>query len=232
MLLTLEKLDPNFHLPEYAGIHENVGRRPNLAVFLDRDGVVNKEVDFVTEPSQLVVLPGAPEAIKLLSTQYYVIIVTNQSAIGRGLMNEDQLFEIHAELLSRLGQDGAAVDGVYYCPHHPKLAFGAYMIDCKCRKPNPGMLLQAAERWHLDLAGSFLIGDRQSDMDAAVAAGVRPILVGDGTLRLRTPVTSVSSLLEAAMMILNETSDSSPATADGLRPDQISVLDGLIREES
>ena len=96
MLLTLEKLDLNFHLPEYAGIHENVGRRPNLAVFLDRDGVVNKEVDFVTEPSQLVVLPGAPEAIKLLSTQYYVIIVTNQSAIGRGLMNEDQLFEIHA----------------------------------------------------------------------------------------------------------------------------------------
>ena len=192
MLLSLKKLGPNLHLPEYAGIHENVGHRPNLAIFLDRDGVVNKEVDFVTEPSQLVVLPRAPEAIKLLRSQYQVIIVTNQSAIGRGLMNEDKLLEIHTELLSRLGQDGAAVDAVYYCPHHPKLAFGAYMIECECRKPNPGMLLQAAERWGLDLGGSFLVGDRESDMQAAAAAGVRPILVGDGTLRLRTPVTSVS----------------------------------------
>ena len=201
---TLEKLYPNLQLPHYGGVDAKPNQQRRPAVFLDRDGVIVKDVDFVTEPGQLIVLPGASEAIKLLSSRYYIIVVTNQSGIGRGLMTEHDLWEVHTELLRRLWLEGAKLDGLYYCPHHPTLALGEYLVACECRKPKPGMLNQAADRWDLDLAGSILVGDRDSDVEAAHAAGVKPFTIGDGASVKHSDVTAVSSLLEAAHVILND----------------------------
>jgi D-glycero-D-manno-heptose 1,7-bisphosphate phosphatase len=181
---------------------------------LDRDGVIVEDVDFVTEPDQLIVIPGAAEAIKILASRYCVIVVTNQSGIGRGYMTENDLLSVHTEFLIQLWREGAKLDGLYYCPHHPTMALGSYKIACDCRKPNPGMLRQAATRWGLDLESSFLVGDRDSDIEAAVAAGVRPILISEGPSRLNSGVTQAPDLLQAAHMIMNEAFESNQMPAN------------------
>ncbi|MBI2566333.1 MAG: D-glycero-beta-D-manno-heptose 1,7-bisphosphate 7-phosphatase [Candidatus Schekmanbacteria bacterium] len=148
-------------------------RRP--AVFLDRDGVINRDrADFVKSWAELELLPGALAALRCLAAaEVAVVIVTNQSCVGRGLLSLAALHDIHARLLAAIEREGGRVDGVFFCPHRPE-------DHCPCRKPRPGLLLRAADELRLDLAASWLVGDAERDISAAVACGVRPLLVLTG----------------------------------------------------
>lgn len=145
------------------------------ALFLDRDGVLNENrADYVRTPEQVVMLPGVEGALRALAaTPYAVVVVTNQSAVGRGLMTAATLAEINRGIVTWIEQAGGRVDAVYACPHTPD-------AGCRCRKPRPGMLTQAAADLNLDLSRSWLVGDAVSDLEAAAAAGCHPLLVLTG----------------------------------------------------
>lgn len=152
------------------------GGRP--AVFLDRDGTLNEEVDFLRDPADLRLLPGAAEAVaRLNEAGLACVVVTNQSGIARGLLDEADLAVIHAELERGLAEGGARLDALYHCPHHPD--FGE-RIDCDCRKPRPGLLRRAAGDLGLDLRQSFVVGDSLRDLEAGAALGVPGLLVESG----------------------------------------------------
>lgn len=145
------------------------------AVFLDRDGVINRDrADYVKAWHEFEFLPGALQALRRLAQLARpVVVVTNQSAIGRGLVSRQAVEEIHTHMVAAIQAAGGRVDAVLYCPHRPE-------ERCACRKPQPGLLLQAAERLGLDLGRSVLVGDAASDIGAARAAGCRPVLVKTG----------------------------------------------------
>jgi D-glycero-D-manno-heptose 1,7-bisphosphate phosphatase len=153
--------------------------RPGLlpAVFLDRDGVIiENNPDYVRSLAEAHFIPGAVEALARLHRarpDWRIVIATNQSAVGRGLISLETVEAINAHVLQRVTAAGGRIDGVYVCPHHPD-------ENCPCRKPAPGMLLQAAEEWGIDLSQSVMIGDALTDVQAALAAGVTPILVRTG----------------------------------------------------
>lgn len=152
------------------------GRR---AVFLDRDGTVVRDPGFLREPDRLEILPGAPAALRALAAGgFALVVVTNQSAVARGLLDEQTLERIHARLRAVLSREGVHLDGIFACPHHPTEGVPPYRTACSCRKPAPGLLLRAAERLDLDLGSSFGIGDRERDVEAALAAGARAIAIG------------------------------------------------------
>lgn len=145
------------------------------AVFLDRDGVIiaNRD-DYVKSIDEVVYLPGALAALaRLAVSQYLVVIVTNQSAIGRGILPAETAEAIGLHVIGRIRREGGRIDRMYVCPHTPD-------DNCDCRKPKPGLLLRAARELPLDLSGSWMVGDALSDAQAALAAGVRPILVRTG----------------------------------------------------
>ncbi len=151
------------------------------AVFLDRDGTVNEEINYLNKVEQLKLIEGAAEGIRMLrEAGYKVVIVTNQAAIARGYLAEADLPLIHAALENMLAERGAALDAIYYCPHHPTAGVGAYKIDCECRKPKPGMLRKAAADLDIDLQASYVVGDKLSDLGAGEAVGCRTILVRSG----------------------------------------------------
>ncbi|MBM3978219.1 MAG: HAD family hydrolase [Planctomycetes bacterium] len=151
------------------------------AAFLDRDGTLIEEVDYLTRVEQLRVLPGVPEALIALQRAGYVrVLVSNQSGVARGLLDEPQLERIHAELLARLRAAGADLELVLYCPHLPGAPVAAYDRICACRKPEPGLLLEAARRLPIDLARSIAFGDSLRDLDAAARVGARGVLVRTG----------------------------------------------------
>ena len=148
------------------------------AIFLDRDGTINKYIGFLTDIEQLELLPGVAEAIKLINKSYYLaIMVTNQPVIARGDITFDGLREIHNKLETLIGRSGAYLDKIYFCPHHPESGFLGEItelkIDCDCRKPKPGMLLQAANDFNIDLSRSWMIGDSDVDLQAGKAAGCK-----------------------------------------------------------
>lgn len=150
-------------------------------VFLDRDGTLHPDVDFLREPAQLQLYPGAAAAVaRLNAAGRPVIVVTNQSGIARGMLTVDRLEEIHAELLRQLEAEGARIDGLYFCPHHPTEGSPPYRTACSCRKPNPGMLIQASQEHRLDLGASWIVGDSARDLHAGDAVGTRGILVATG----------------------------------------------------
>lgn len=143
------------------------------AAFLDRDGVINADHGFVSDWSRFEFLPGAIEGLRgLVRLGYGLVVVTNQSGIARGFYDEDAYRRLTSRMLEALREDGIEVLGVYHCPHHPDGSVPGLATRCDCRKPEPGMLLQAAAEHGLDLAASILIGDRASDIQAARAAGV------------------------------------------------------------
>lgn len=153
----------------------------NIAVFLDRDGTINEEVDFLTSPRDLHLIPRSAEAIRRANDLgLRVIIVTNQSGIARGLFTEAELLEVHRMLAGRLADEGARIDGIYYCPHHPSEGTGGYRKECDCRKPNTGMIERAAREFRIDPERSYVIGDRTVDVGMAKNAGARAILVLTG----------------------------------------------------
>ena len=148
------------------------------AIFLDRDGTLNKEVNFLTNIDDLELLPGAAEAVKKINQAgYLAIVITNQPVIARGEVTLQQLNEIHAKLETLLGREGAYIDGLYFCPHHPDKGFEGerpeYKRDCECRKPKAGMVLQAARDFNIDLSASYMIGDRDKDVECGQAAGLK-----------------------------------------------------------
>ena len=156
------------------------------AIFLDRDGTINKFVGFLTKIDGMELLPGSAEAIKKINDSgYLAIVVTNQPAIARGEIDFPDLQEIHNKLETLLGKEGAYLDAIYYCPHHTDKGFEgeriAYKCNCDCRKPKAGMLLQAAKDFNIDLSQSYMIGDSQRDIEAGKNAGCKEsILLEDG----------------------------------------------------
>jgi heptosyltransferase-2 len=147
-------------------------------VFLDRDGTINKDTDWVHQPDKLIMLPGAGKAIARLNRAgFSVVVVTNQSGIGRGIYGVSDYLATNQEIDCRLARDGARVDRYYYCPHHPEKAEGDYLVECNCRKPGPGMLLQAANEMGLNLNRACLVGDRYTDIASGNAVGAKGILL-------------------------------------------------------
>lgn len=151
------------------------------AVFLDRDGTINQEVGYIRQLEKLVLIPGAAEAIRGLNQMGVpVVLVTNQSGVARGYYPESWMAQLHGRLCELLAAEGAHLDGVYYCPHLPEGKVPEYSYDCTCRKPEPGMLKQAAFDLSLDLSRSFMIGDKATDVDVGRRVGCRTILLRSG----------------------------------------------------
>lgn len=173
-------------------------RNKQRAVFLDRDGTINRYVGFLRDIEQFELLPGVAEAIRRINASgYLAIVVTNQPVIARGEVTREQLREIHNKMETLLGHEGAYVDALYYCPHHPDRGYPGEVpelkIDCGCRKPRPGLLLRAAADYNIDLANSWMIGDSDSDVQAGQAAGCRTIRIGEN---------GSGSLLDAVKQIM------------------------------
>lgn len=151
------------------------------AAFLDRDGTINREVSFIKDPDRFSLLPGAAEAIRLLNEHnILVVVVTNQSGIARGYLTEEDLRRVHERMFRLLAEQGAAVDAVYFCPHHPTEGDGKYTVDCECRKPKPGMLSAAAKDHAIDLSQSWMVSDKLSDLQLDAEIRCRTMLVRTG----------------------------------------------------
>lgn len=166
------------------------------AIFLDRDGTINKYVGFLREVEQFELLPNTSEAIKKINNSgYLAIVVTNQPVIARGEVTFEQLDQIHNKMETLLGKDGAYLDGIYFCPHHPHKGFEGEIpelkVECECRKPKPGMLLQAAKDFNIDLSKSWMIGDSDND-----------ILAGENARCSTARVTEKDSLYDVIERIL------------------------------
>lgn len=154
------------------------------AIFLDRDGTLNKYVGFLTDIDELQLIDGVTDAIKKINdSQYLAIVITNQPVVARGEVSFDELDEIHNKLETLLGKDGAYLDAIYYCPHHPHSGYEGEVkelkFDCECRKPKPGLILQAAKDFNIDLSNSFMIGDSESDVLCGNNAGCKSFLINN-----------------------------------------------------
>lgn len=156
--------------------------RTKPAVFLDRDGVIIEDRNLLVNAADIHILAGVPEALRRLRQHgFELLIISNQTVIARGLATEEDVNHINQELNRRLiAASGAGVDSFYVCPHHPKATLESYRVNCDCRKPKPGLILRAAKEHNLDLARSFVIGDRMTDVIAGARAGCRTVLVKTG----------------------------------------------------
>jgi histidinol-phosphate phosphatase family protein len=156
------------------------------AIFLDRDGVLTREKsDYAKSPEELEILPIQPESLKRIREKgFALIVITNQSVIGRGLTTHQQMAKIHEKLLSELAERGCKIDAVYYCPHRPE-------EKCSCRKPEPGLILKAAEEFDVDISRSWMIGDKDIDLEAASRAGCRGVKVQTNKADLDHAVTLI-----------------------------------------
>ena len=153
----------------------------NRAVFLDRDGTLNREVNYLADPAQLELLPGVAEGLSRLARAHWLLcVVTNQSGVARGLVSEEALDAIHGRLREMLASEGAHLDWIGHCPHHPEHGPPDLRRACDCRKPEPGLLLRAAAELDIDLTRSWMVGDSARDLEAGRSAGCRSILVGTG----------------------------------------------------
>ena len=176
-------------------------------VLLDRDGVINRDSsEYIKSVEDWHVLPGALEAIAdLCEAGIEVVVISNQSGVGRGLFTESTLEGIHAHMRAQIEAAGGRLSGIYFCPHRPD-------AGCDCRKPRPGLLLRAARDFNIEPSGVPFIGDKISDAEAAIAAGARPILVGTRTTAqerraLAAPVEAYDDLAAAAAQLLAELLD-------------------------
>jgi D-glycero-D-manno-heptose 1,7-bisphosphate phosphatase len=187
----------------------------NRAVFLDRDGTVNEEVGYLSDLAHLRLLPNAAAAIRRLNEAgFKVVLVTNQSGVARGYFPETFVHETHELLTRMLAEQGARLDGIYYCPHHPRAGNSHYTMACDCRKPGTGLLDQAVRDLDIDLKRSFVVGDKWSDVELGQRAGTRSILVRTGFSpdnpgnqrppRIAEPDLIAHDLAEAVSWVLRE----------------------------
>lgn len=170
--------------------------RKQKAIFLDRDGTINKYVGFLTDINDFELLDGVAEAIKQINESgYLAIVASNQPVIARGEVTLEELQEIHNKMETLLGQKGAYLDAIFYCPHHPHKGYEGerpeYKIECECRKPKPGMLLAAAEKYNIDLKASWMIGDSDNDIEAGLAAGCQVIKINTNSSELNSVVKKI-----------------------------------------
>lgn len=175
------------------------------AVFLDRDGTINKYVGFLRNIDDFELIDGVAEAIKRINASgYLAIVVTNQPVIARGEVTVPQLQKIHNKMETLLGLEGAYVDAIYYCPHHPHKGYEGEIpelkIDCDCRKPKPGMLLQAAQDFNIDLSQSYMVGDGENDVKAGIAAGCMSVLLGEKNAKNIGQLRTVATLMNFSKM--------------------------------
>jgi len=154
----------------------------NAAIFLDRDGVLIEDVHLLTNSGQIQILEGAPQALRSLKEAgFRLIVISNQTVVARGLLTEQEVYAINAQMEHLLEQAGGPrLDGFFFCPHHPNATLPAYRTSCECRKPRPGLLLRAAREHNLNLSASFAVGDRITDIIAGARAGCRTVLVQTG----------------------------------------------------
>ena len=151
------------------------------AVFMDRDGTISEEVGYVNHPSRYRVFPYSAEAVRLLNEAgWLAILVTNQAGVARGYFTEDIIGQVHNVLTEELEKQGAHLDAIYYCAHHPTVGQEPYRLDCDCRKPKPGLIERAAREFEIDLSQSWMIGDRYSDIELARNARTHAALVLSG----------------------------------------------------
>lgn len=174
------------------------------AVFLDRDGTINKYVGFLRNIDDFELINGVANAIKKINDSgYLAIVITNQPVIARGEVTVEQLNEIHNKMETLLGLEGAYLDGIYYCPHHPDKGFEGEIpelkIDCDCRKPKPGLLLQAAKDFNIDLSQSWMVGDSESDILAGKAAGCKTILIAENDLSQNITRKNLLEIVESIL---------------------------------
>ena len=179
------------------------------AIFLDRDGTINVYKGFLRNIDDFELIPGVSSAIKRINASgYLAIVVTNQPVIARGEVTFEQLKEIHNKMETLLGLDGAYLDAIYFCPHHPHKGYEGEVpelkIDCDCRKPKPGMLIKAAEDLNIDLSSSYIIGDGDNDIEAGRNAGCKTILLNDSLLNENNADMVYNDLKEAIDCIFGE----------------------------
>ncbi|HEY4486060.1 MAG TPA: HAD-IIIA family hydrolase [Nitrospiria bacterium] len=169
---------------QWLWMHDRWKKQPPVgtrAVFLDRDGTISREVGYIRDVDRLELLPNSAKAIRMLNRSgIKVIVVTNQSGVARGYYSEDHVRRVNDRLTALLKAEGADLDGIYYCPHHPTEGTGAYTRPCACRKPGPGMLVQAAADQRVDLDRSFVVGDKLTDMEMARRVGAKGVFVLTG----------------------------------------------------
>jgi len=185
---------------------------PQRAIFLDRDGVLNEDTDFIKSPDEMQLFPFTSEAVRRINkSEFASIVVTNQSAVARNLCSEDELRIIHNKMETELGTDRAKLDAIYYCPHHPDKGFEGenplYKIECECRKPKAGMLLQAANDFNISLPDSYMIGDTDRDKEAGKLAGCVTVGVrtGKGSTDFKSDADFMfDDVLQAVNFIVDE----------------------------
>ena len=184
----------------------------NKAVFIDRDGTLNVEKDYLYKISDFEFVPGAPDAVRLLNEHgFKVIVISNQSGIARGFYTPNDVHLLHDHIQRELRKEKAHIDAFFYCPHHPEGAIEEFRKDCECRKPKPGMILKAVEKFKLDLEDCFVVGDHLSDVKLKAELPIKAILVLTGhgqkaltelTTKNIQPDMIVENLLEAAKKII------------------------------
>jgi D-glycero-D-manno-heptose 1,7-bisphosphate phosphatase len=185
----------------------------NKAVFLDRDGVITQDPPHHAHRiDQLALIEGSGSAIKMLNDENFrVIIITNQAGVAKGFYNENDIEIFNQAMIEQLKPFNAHIDAIYYCPHHPEAEVKKYRIDCNCRKPRPGMLIEGGTKYNIDFKSSFLVGDKWSDIEAGRSLGCKTILVktGHGLLEYETkkcPVDYVAAdLLHAVQNFILRT---------------------------
>ncbi len=204
-----EACHPLLYCPPQSRLHtskfQDLDQR---AVFLDRDGTLVEDIGYLTDPTQLKLLAGSIEGMRLLQDYFLIVMVTNQSAVARGLLDEAQLAQIHQSLAATLHGHGVFVDAVYACPHHPTCGAQRYRVQCNCRKPQPGMILQASDDWNIRLRSSFMVGDKGSDVLAGQRAGVAATVLIESYQTASSltpeaiPAYTADNLYDAARLIL------------------------------
>ena len=192
------------------------------AVFMDRDGTLSHEIGYVNHPSRFRLFPYAVDAVRLVNRSgHLAVLVTNQAGVARGYFPESAIHEVHAGLRQAMAAGGARLDGLYVCMHHPSAGAAPYRLDCDCRKPRPGLVRRAAQELDIDLARSYVVGDRLGDLQLAWNVGARGVLVksgyGLGELTYhapswpRPPDLVAEDLLEAVGRIVAESEAARPA---------------------
>ena len=176
-------------------------------IFLDRDGNINVEVDYLYKKEDFKFIDGADKAIKKFNELgYLVVVVTNQSGIARGYYSEEDVEKLHTHINEELAKIGAKVDAYYYCPHHPKVGLDKYRKKCRCRKPELGMFLEAKKDFDIDFEQSIIVGDKMSDVESGIKLGMKSILVRSGhgaveEAKIYSKVEVYDSLYDFAMSL-------------------------------